>query len=37
VAWSGRDGAGRAVAAGLYFYRFTLGTKRSQGTLVLTH
>ena len=36
VAWSGRDREGRPVAAGLYFYRFTLGTRRSQGMLVLT-
>jgi len=36
VAWSGRDEAGRSVAAGLYFYRLTLGTKRSQGLLVIT-
>jgi hypothetical protein len=35
VAWSGRDGAGRLVASGLYFFRFTLGMRRSQGMLVL--
>lgn len=33
--WSGRDEAGRPVAAGVYFYRLTLAGRRSQGLLVI--
>jgi hypothetical protein len=35
VGWSGRDPYGRAPAAGLYFYRFTVGAERAQGLLVI--
>ena len=35
VGWSGRDSYGRTPAAGLYFYRFTVGAQRSQGLLVI--
>jgi hypothetical protein len=35
VGWSGRDPYGRAPAAGLYFYRFTVGAQRAQGLLVI--
>src|SRR5262245_4381066 len=36
VGWSGRDDAGSRVAAGVYFYRFTLGARYRQGLLVVT-
>lgn len=35
VSWTGRDDAGRPATAGLYFYRLTLGARRSQGLLVI--
>lgn len=33
--WDGRDGAGRAVASGVYFYRFTAGQEQRGGKLTL--
>jgi hypothetical protein len=33
--WDGRDAHGRAVAAGLYFYRADAGSERVQGKLVV--
>jgi hypothetical protein len=35
VGWSGRDQYGRTPAAGLYFYKFTVGAQRAQGLLVI--
>lgn len=36
ASWSGRDTAGRPMASGLYFYRLMLGSRRSQGLLIVT-
>ena len=35
VGWSGRDDDGRTAAAGLYFYRLTLGARQAQGALIV--
>ncbi len=35
AAWDGRDGAGRAVASGVYFYRLTTGQGQREGKLTL--
>ncbi len=33
--WNGRDGQGRQVSSGIYFYRFTAGNQESLGKLTL--
>jgi hypothetical protein len=35
VTWRGLDDEGRRVAAGVYFYRLTVGERSSTGTIVM--
>lgn len=37
VTWDGRDGAGRAMESGVYFYRVSAGDTEDRGKVVLTH
>jgi hypothetical protein len=37
ITWTGRDANGRFMASGIYNYRFTFGSYRADGTVLLLH